>query len=115
MQCDTGLHGRAPLERRVDAFGWGLFLMALGLIWLAPEAFPDGGLVLALGATLTGLSVLRWVLGLPVSGFLMMLGVGLGLIGLDSAGALSIPLVPGLVLTLGAWMVLRSLTVSSYS
>ena len=109
MSCYTGGDPRTTLERRVDGIGWGLFLVALGMIWLAPDDFPDGAVMIAVGGTLAGLTVLRWIVGVPASGFLGLVGLVLMTVGLGDAG-ISVPLVPMLLLAVGAWLVLSSLT-----
>jgi hypothetical protein len=109
MNCGTGSDPRTTLERRVDGIGWGLFLIALGVIWLAPDDFPDGAVMIAIGATLVGLTVVRWIVGVPASGFLGIVGLVLMTVGLGDAG-ISLPLVPLVLLALGAGLVLRSLT-----
>jgi hypothetical protein len=109
MSCCTGGDPRTTLERRVDGIGWGLFLVALGMIWLAPEDFPEGAVMIAVGGTLAGITVLRWILGAPASGFLGIVGLVLMTIGLRDAG-MSVPLVPLVLLAVGAGVVLSSLT-----
>lgn len=65
----------AEFERRVDAVGWGVLLVALGGVLLLPDA-PEQLWLVAVGAVMLGMSVVRAVLGLPVVWFTAMVGAG---------------------------------------
>ncbi len=87
---------RHELDRRLDAAGWGLFFLMSGALLLIPGV-PDGTWLAGVGAILIGLSAIRWLTGLAVSWFAVILGV----VALASgAGAIAGVSVPGFALLL---------------
>ena len=99
---------KSPMEKRLDAIGWGLFLIMIGGLWLAPEwTFPEGSWLIGTGIIILGLSLVRYLKQLPVTGFMVFVGVlALGL-GLGDALDLDLPLIPILLIIFGAGMILK--------
>ena len=98
------------LNSRLEAVGWALFLILVGMLWLLPnEQEPRGGLLLSLGAIMTGINVARYWNGIPVSGFTTILGIG-GLLGgsvefLDTG----LEFIPMVLILIGAGIILKPL------
>ncbi len=94
------------LESRIDAVGWGLFFLVSGTVLLAP-GLPDGTWLLAVGAILVGLSAVRWMHALPVSGFAVVLGLVAVACGAGAMTGIAVPgfsllmILCGLALVLG--------------
>lgn len=45
------------LKRRIDGWGWGIFILMLGLIWLFPEgSIPEGSWLIGLAMIIFGVS-----------------------------------------------------------
>ena len=65
----------AEFERRVDAVGWGVMLIALGGVLLLPDA-PEELWLVATGSVMLAISGVRAALGLPVVWFTAMVGTG---------------------------------------
>jgi len=99
------------LGQRLDAIGWGLFLLMLGGLWLVPEEWgvPEGTWLVGTGVIVLGLVLVRFLNGLQVSGFWLFLGaLALGT-GLASVLGLDLPVFPILIIIAGAGILLRPL------
>lgn len=67
---------KAALNRRLEAIGWGLFLVMLGGFILVPgEQFPKGWWSIGVGAIMLGLNVARYFNHIRMSGFTTFLGI----------------------------------------
>lgn len=96
------------LGRQLDALGWGLFLIMIGGLWLAPEAWgiPDGAWLVGTGLIILGISAVRRFNDLRVSGFWLFLGaLALGA-GLADIFAWDLPVFPILLVIAGAAVLL---------
>ena len=102
---------KEELGQRLDAIGWGLFLVMLGGLWLVPEEWgvPEGTWPIGTGVIVLGLIAVRYLRGLQVSGFWLFLGaLALGT-GLASVLGLDLPVFPILLVIAGAGILLRPL------
>lgn len=112
-------HSHAPLlpqerihdlARRLDDIGWALFLILTGVLWMVPETrIPPGTWLLSTGALLLGLNLVRLIVKVPVSRFLLALGLLAVLAGLSALWGLHLPLVAICLILLGAGMLARQL------
>jgi hypothetical protein len=67
---------KSALDRRLDSIGWGLFLVMIGGLWLAPEGrIPEGTWLIGTGLIILGTSLVRYFNDIKVSGFWVFLGV----------------------------------------
>ncbi len=99
------------LGQRLDAMGWGLFLLMLGGLWLVPEEWgvPEGAWLIGTGVIVLGLSLVRYLNALKISGFWLFLGaLALGT-GLASVLGLDLPVFPILLVIAGAGILLKPL------
>jgi hypothetical protein len=92
MVGDPGIdRERRNLESRVDAVGWGVLFIVVGGVLLAP-GLPEDAWLVAAGAVMLGLSIVRALLGLAVPWITVIVGTaafvggGAGIVGLESAG-----------------------------
>ncbi len=100
---------KEDLGRQLDTIGWGLFLLMLGGLWLVPKEWgvPEGTWLIGAGLIVLGLSGVRYLNGLKVSGFWLFLGaLGLGT-GLASVLGLDLPVFPVLLVIAGAAILLK--------
>jgi hypothetical protein len=96
------------LNKRLEAIGWGLFLIMLGGFGLVPsEQVPEGIWSIGVGVIMLGLNATRYYYGIRMSGFTTFLGVisllsGVAqLLGMNSLdGAL-------LLIILGAYLIFK--------
>jgi hypothetical protein len=108
---------RKALNQRLDGVGWGLFLIMIGGLWLAPEEWgiPDGAWLVGAGLIILGLSAIRYLNGLKVIGFWLFLGaLALGS-GLAAVYGLDLPVFPILLVIAGAAILLKLLLGSEQS
>ena len=96
------------LNKRLEMIGWGLFLIMLGGLGLVPSQIVPGGTWLCgAGLIMLGLNAARYLNGIPMSGFTIVLGIialfsGMG----DFVGA-QLPLFPILLILIGANILLK--------
>jgi hypothetical protein len=102
---------KRALDRRLDGVGWGLFLIMIGGLWLAPAEWgiPDGAWLVGAGLIILGLSAVRHFNNLRMSGFWLFLGaLALGS-GLAAIYGLDLPVLPILLVIAGAAILLKPL------
>jgi hypothetical protein len=98
------------LAKRLDDIGWALFLILTGALWLVPESqVPPGTWLLSTGALLLGLNIVRVVARVPVSRFLMALGLLAVVAGLSALWGMHLPLAAICLILLGSGMLARQL------
>ncbi len=102
---------KSALDKRLDAIGWGLFLIMIGGLWLLPEGMlPDGTWLIGMGVIILGLSAYRIFIGIRVSGFWTVIGIlALGF-GLSEVFYLDLPLIPILLILFGVSMIYKYFT-----
>jgi hypothetical protein len=81
---------RRNLDSRLDALGWGLFFLMSGGALLVP-ALPNGSWLVGVGALFLGLSAVRFSVGLPVSGFGVVVGVVAVVAGSSAVAGIAVP------------------------
>lgn len=99
---------KEALNKRLDAIGWGLFLIMIGGLWLAPEGMvPEGAWPIGTGLIILGLSIVRYLNGIEVGWFWIGLGIlALGT-GVGELVGLSLPVFPILLIIAGAATLFR--------
>ncbi len=103
-----GTAKRAALERRFEALGWGVLLMAVGTIWLLPDV-PHGSWLIAAGVIMLGLNAIRSFNGLRASGFSLVVGMLALIAGLGEFFGVAMPLFPIALIVIGAGSLLKAL------
>ena len=98
------------IGKRIDAIGWALFFIMIGGIGLAPkESVPEGAWLIGVGLIMLGGNAARYLNGLKVVGFTIVLGlIALG-IGLSIMLGLDLPVFPILLVIVGLSIILRPL------
>ena len=99
---------KTALNKRLEAIGWGLFLVMLGGFILVPgDQFPKGWWSIGVGVIMLGLNVARYFFEIKMSGFTTVLGIiaiisgVLQLAGMDTLeGAI-------LLIILGAYIIIK--------
>ncbi len=95
--------------RRLDEIAMALVLIMTGGLWLAPKAmFPEGTWLAGLGLILLGLNAARRIRGLKTSGFGIIVGLIAFAAGIGRIIGQELPLIPILLIVLGAGLVLRA-------
>jgi hypothetical protein len=98
------------LNKRLERIGWALFLIMIAGIALVPdERIPKGTWPIGVGLIMLGLNAARYLNGIKMSGFTIVLGIlALGS-GLGDFLGVDLPLFPILLILIGANIILRPL------
>lgn len=96
---------RSELDSRLDAVGWGLLLLATGVILLVPDA-PDGSWLIAVGVVLLAMTIVRAVLGVRFSWMIAILGAVALVFGIGEATGNAIPGFELLLIVCGGALIL---------
>jgi hypothetical protein len=101
---------KATLNRRLENFGWGVLLITIGTIWLVPEKqVPPGSWLIAAGLIMLGLNATRYLNGIRMSSFSLVLGIFALAAGLGDFLGWKLPLLAIAVIVIGVSMLLRSM------
>jgi len=94
---------KKALSKRLETLGWALFLIMTGGLFLIPShLIPPGTWLIGVGLIMLGLNAYGYSRGLKVNNFTVFLGVlALGF-GLSSFLNVNIPIIPLLLIFLGA-------------
>ncbi len=99
---------KVALNRRLEGFGWGALLVAIGTIWLLPESqVPHGSWLIAAGLILMGLNAIRYFNGIKMSGFSLIAGVIALTMGLGEFSGVKLPLIAIAMIVVGAGILLK--------
>ena len=99
---------KAALNKRLEAIGWGLFLIMLGGFALVPDALVPRGLwSIGVGVIMLGLNATRYFFQIKMSGFTTFLGVISLLSGVTQLLGLHTLDGPILIIILGVYVILK--------
>jgi hypothetical protein len=99
---------KKELDKRFEWIGWGLFLIMIGGLALVPDSWvPEGMWLVGTGLIMLGLNAVRYVNGIRMSGFTLVLGlIALGS-GLSDAVGGDLPVIPLVLIAIGAYIIYR--------
>jgi len=97
-------HNRA---RKLDAIGWALFFIWVGIAWIANVGFGVG--LLGVAAIILGMQAIRRLMGFNLEFFWIIVGIGFGIGGLWEYFDVQTPLAP-IVLIIAGVALLVSVT-----
>ncbi len=99
---------KQALNKRLEAIGWGLFLIMIGGLQFVPhDLVPAGTWLIGTGLIFLGLNAARMVSGINMSGFTLILGMIALLSGLADDLRVELPLFPILLILIGAHIILK--------
>lgn len=93
IQDETTEARRSRRGRNLDAIGWAIFFIWIGIVWLV-KAIPEGVGALGVGAIVLGGSAVRFLLRVSVSFFWIVIGLVFVLAGVAELKAVDLPLLP---------------------
>ncbi len=103
--------GNRRQGKRLDEIAMALVLIMTGVLWLAPKAmFPEGAWLVGAGLIVLGLNAARRILGIKTSGFGIIVGLIAFSAGIARIIGQELPLIPILLIILGAGLVVRAAT-----
>lgn len=85
--------------RKLDAVGWSLFFIWVGVAWIADLGFGVG--LLGVAVIILGMQALRRVLGIGLEIFWIVVGIGFGIGGLWKYFDVQTPLAPIILIVAG--------------
>jgi hypothetical protein len=98
------------LNKRLENISWGLFLVMLGGLWLVPDQWiPEGSWLIGAGLIMLGLNLVRYVKGIKMSGFTLVLGAIAIFSGISDILQVDLPVFPILLILIGANIIIRPL------
>jgi len=98
------------LNKRLETIGWALFLIMIGGMGLVPATLVPGGTwLIGVGLIMLGLNVARYLSGISMSGFTIVLGILALLSGIGDFLRVQLPLFPILLILVGANILLKPL------
>src|SRR5512135_2182416 len=101
---------KQDLDRRLTGISWGLFLIMIGGLGLVPGNLVPGGLwLIGAGLIMLGLNAARYMNGIKMSGFTIVLGILALMSGIGDFFGANLPLFPILLILIGANIVLKPL------
>jgi hypothetical protein len=95
------------LSHKLDAMGWGLFFIWIGVVFLA--SIEAGLALVGIGAITLAMQVIRRSLGLSMEGFWVVVGVCFALGGAWNLSGTGLPLIPILLILAGAAIFLKAM------
>ena len=94
------------LNKTLENIAWGLFLVMIGGMWLAPEdVVPEGTWLIGVGLIMIGLNAARHLKGIKTSTFTVFLGTLALVVGLADFAGIDLPLLPILLIIIGAHII----------
>ncbi len=106
----VGAEGRVE-DSRLEAIGWACFLILLGVIWLVPfpsEQILEATFLAGVGLILLGLNLARYLNGIAMRSFSILLGAFALICGLAAFAGLALPFWPVLLILIGGYILLRA-------
>jgi hypothetical protein len=100
---------KQDLDRRLEGIAWALFLIMIGGLLLLPSV-AGGVWLIGAGLIMIGLNVTRYASGIPIRTFSAALGGLAVLVGLADFAGLDLPLIPIIVILIGANLLFKGLT-----
>lgn len=98
------------LNKRLEDIGWALFLILVGIIWLVPVGrLPEDAWLIVAGVIMLGINGIRYLNGIKMSGFTLILGALALIAGLGGVFAVKLPFFAILFIVIGASIILKPL------
>ena len=98
--------GRPALDRQLEGIGWALFLLMIGGIGFL-QSVPQGTWLVGTGLIMLGLNIARYLKGIRVSHFTIVIGILALLLGIGGITGLNVPFFPVLLILIGADILIK--------
>lgn len=107
---DQEVEHKHHLNKRLEDIGWAVFLIMIGVIWLMPTGrIPEDTWLIGAGLIMLGINGVRYLMGIKMSGFTLILGALALIAGLGGVYAVKLPFFAILFILIGASILLRPL------
>lgn len=105
-QCDR----KKSQNERLESVGWGLFLIMIGCLWLAPNGtLPKSVWLLGAGAIMIALNLVRLAVGIEVSVFTLVVGTLAVALGLGDIYNVEVQVIPIVAILAGVAIIFKAL------
>jgi len=99
------------LDQKLQAVAWALFFIMLGCLWMVPKGtVPESAWLVGVGIILLGLNAIRYLTGLLMVWFSLILGVVALLIGVAGMFGVTLPIFPIILVIIGVSIIHDVLT-----
>jgi hypothetical protein len=106
LQTQAGDPGKAALDKRFERLGWGLLLVMIGGLALVPDRWvPEGTWLVGTGLIMLGLNALRYVNGIAMSAFTIVLGLVALSSGISDVAGVDLPVIEIILIAIGAHII----------
>ena len=96
------------LDKQLDATGWGLFFIMIGVLWLLPEGkVHEDSWLIGMGAIIFCLNGIRYLYGIRVQGFRTVIGIIALIFGVSGVFSLDLPVFQMLIIIFGISIILK--------
>ena len=97
---------KRALNKRLESVSWALFLILIGCLWLVPEEqVPKNAWLFGVGIIMLGLNAARFLNGIRMSSFSVILGILAIALGLSDVLGVELPIFPILLVLVGLGIV----------
>lgn len=104
----TSPEPKEALNQRLEAIGWGLFLITIGMLWLVPTGLvPAGAWLIVAGVILLGVNLVRSLNAIKMSATGLILGLLAIIFGVGELVGVELPLFSVLLIVFGLGIILR--------
>ena len=84
---------KRTLDKQLDAIGWGLFFIIIGVLWLLPEGtVPEDTWLIGMGAIIFSVNSIRYLYGIRIQGFWTVIGILALTFGVSGVFSLDLPI-----------------------
>ncbi len=96
-------------DKRFEHTAWGLFLIMIGGLWLVPDhVVPGGAWLVGAGAIMLGLNAARYLSGIRMSSFSIILGVIALALGISDMAGAALPILPIILVLCGGQVIFHA-------
>ena len=99
---------KRTLDKQLDAIGWGLFFIIIGVLWLLPEGtVPEDTWLIGMGAIIFSVNSIRYLYGIRIQGFWTVIGILALTFGVSGVFSLDLPIFQVLLIVFGISIILK--------
>lgn len=102
--ADEPMLDERALDRKIDATGWGVFFVWVGVALIAHVGWGPG--LLGVAVIMMGAQVVRKMLGMGVNGFSVLVGILFAIVGVWNIFQVRVDLIPLLFIVTGIAFIL---------
>jgi hypothetical protein len=101
---------KSALDVQIERVGWALFLIMIGALALLPKGLvPAGTWLVGTGVIMVGLSVVRHLKGIRLSGFSVVVGLVVLALGISALTGVDLPVLAIVLVAVGLHIVYSAL------